>query len=64
MLSGGLAELLTKVAEGEEAVFVLPGKENCFEATAHYAIDGVTEKVCVDPAGITYSTYLNILIWT
>ncbi len=45
MLSGGLAELLMRVADGGEGVFVLPGKENCFEPTAKFAIDGVTEKV-------------------
>ena len=45
MLVGGLAELLMKVADGNEAVFCVPGTENCFEPTAHYGIDGITEKV-------------------
>ena len=45
MLSGGLAEILCRVAEGGEAVFCLPGPDNCFEPAAHYGIDGVTEKV-------------------
>ena len=44
MLVGGLAELLMKVADGKEAVFCVPGPENCFEPTAHYGIDGITEK--------------------
>ena len=47
MLVGGLAELLMKVADGNEAVFCVPGTENCFEPTAHYGIDGITEKVRV-----------------
>ena len=47
MLIGGLTELLLKVADGKEAVFALPGSENCFEPTAHYGIDGITEKVLV-----------------
>ncbi len=46
MLVSGLADLLTKVAgDSGEAVFCLPGGENCFEPTALYAIDGITEKV-------------------
>lgn len=45
MLIGGLAEMLFKVADGDQAVFCLPGSENCFEPTAHYGIDGITEKV-------------------
>ncbi len=45
MLVGAFAELLIKVAEGDAAVFCLPGSENCFEPTAHYAIDGLTEKL-------------------
>ena len=45
MLSGGLAEILCRLAEGGEAVFCLPGPANCFEPAAHYGIDGVTEKV-------------------
>ena len=45
MLVGGLAELLMKVADGDEAVFCMPGTENCFEPTAHYGIDGITERV-------------------
>ena len=45
MLSGGLAEILCRVAEGGEAVFCIPGPNNCFEPAAHYGIDGVTEKV-------------------
>jgi hypothetical protein len=42
---GGIAEALFRAAEGNEAYFCLPGSENCFEPTAHYGIDGVTEKV-------------------
>ena len=45
MLSGGLAEIFCRVAEGGEAIFCLPGPDNCFEPAAHYGIDGVTEKV-------------------
>ena len=45
MMVGGISELLFKVAEGKEAVLCLPGPENCFEPTAQYGIDGVTEKV-------------------
>jgi len=45
MLSGGLAEILCRVAEGGEAVFCIPGPNNCFEPAAHYGIDGVTEKL-------------------
>jgi hypothetical protein len=44
-LVGGLAELFMKVADGKEAVFCIKGSENCFEPTAHYGIDGITEKV-------------------
>ena len=45
MIIGGLAEILHKVAENGEAIFVLPGPDTCFEATGQYGIDGVTEKV-------------------
>ena len=45
MFCGGLAEILFRVADGNEAVFCLPGSDNCFEPSAHYGIDGVTEKV-------------------
>merc|ERR1712079_819172 len=45
MFCGGLAEILFRVAEGNEAVFCLPGSDNCFERSAHYGIDGVTEKL-------------------
>jgi len=45
ILSGGIAELLVKVADGEDAIFCLPSSENSFEPTAHFAIDEVTEKV-------------------
>ena len=47
MLVGGLAELLTKVADGKEPVLCLPGTENCFQPSAHYGIDGITEKVYI-----------------
>ena len=43
---GGLADILFRVSDGKEAVFCLPGSDNCFEPSAHYGIDGVTEKVC------------------
>jgi hypothetical protein len=45
MFCGGLAEILFRVADGNEAVFCLPGSDNCFEPSAHYGIDGVTEKL-------------------
>ena len=45
MIVGGLAEILFRVADGEEVIFCLPGPDNCFEASASYGIDGVTEKV-------------------
>ena len=45
MVAGGLAEILCRVAEGDEIVFCLPGPDNSFEASASYGIDGVTEKV-------------------
>lgn len=45
MLVGGLVELLTKIADGKETVFCLPGPDNCFQPTAHFGIDGITEKV-------------------
>jgi len=45
MFCGGLAEILFRVGDGKEAVFCLPGTENCFEPSAHYGIDGVTEKL-------------------
>ena len=48
MLVGGLAELLTKVADGKEMFLCLPGTENCFQPSAHYAIDGITEKVILE----------------
>lgn len=44
-LVNAFVDVLIKIAEGDEAVFCLPGVENCFEPTAHYAIDGVTERV-------------------
>ena len=45
MVIGGIAELLVRVADGKDMVLALPGPENCFEPTAQYGIDGVTEKV-------------------
>ncbi len=45
MLVGGLADLLFKLSEGNEAFFCVPGAKNNFEPSAHYTIDGVTEKV-------------------
>ena len=45
MIVGGLSEILIRVSEGEEMIFCLPGPDNCFEASASYGIDGVTEKV-------------------
>ena len=45
MAVGGLTDLLMKIAEGKDAIFALPGSENCFDPTAQYGIDGVTEKV-------------------
>lgn len=44
ILVNAFAEVLLKMAEGEEAVFCLPGPDNCFEPTAQFAIDGITEK--------------------
>lgn len=40
-----LAELLLKLSLGSQAVLCLRGPDSCFEPTAHFAIDGVTEKV-------------------
>ena len=45
MFTNGLTEVLVRVSEGLDSVFCLPGPENCFEPSAHYGIDGVTEKV-------------------
>ena len=45
MVVGGIADMLMKLGEGTEAILALPGAENCFEPTAQYGIDGVTEKV-------------------
>ena len=45
MIVGGLSEILIRVSEGDEIIFCLPGPDNCFEASASYGIDGVTEKV-------------------
>ena len=45
MVVGGIADMLMKLGEGREAILALPGAENCFEPTAQYGIDGVTEKV-------------------
>ena len=45
MAVGGLTDLLMKIAEGKDAILALPGSENCFDPTAQYGIDGVTEKV-------------------
>ena len=61
MLSGGLAEILCRVAEGGEAVFCIPGPNNCFEPAAHYGIDGVTEKVIY--FYIKYEIFLEIEIF-
>ena len=47
MVVGGLAEILFRVSEGNEAVVCFPGSDNCFEPSAHYGIDGVTEKVTI-----------------
>lgn len=58
MLVGGLAELLTKVADGKEPILCLPGTENCFQPSAHYGIDGITEKVI---ATISHASQLNKL---
>eukprot|EP00095_Tigriopus_kingsejongensis_P007844 maker-scaffold62_size438377-snap-gene-1.5 protein:Tk07844 transcript:maker-scaffold62_size438377-snap-gene-1.5-mRNA-1 annotation:"predicted protein" len=45
ILVGSLSELLMKIADGKEAFFCLPGPDNCFQATAHFGIDGITEKL-------------------
>lgn len=45
MMVGGLAEIINRVADGNEMIFCLNGTDNCFEPSAHYGIDGVTEKV-------------------
>ncbi|TRY67057.1 hypothetical protein TCAL_02734 [Tigriopus californicus] len=45
MLVGGLVELLSKIADGKETVLCLPGPDNCFQPTAHFGIDGITEKL-------------------
>ena len=48
MVVGGIADMLMKLGEGTEAILALPGAENCFEPTAQYGIDGVTEKVTLN----------------
>jgi len=45
MMVAGFSEILIRVADGNPAVLCLPGPDNCFEPTAHYGIDGITEKV-------------------
>ena len=45
MIVASIAEILLRLAEGRPAVFCLAGSDNCFEPTANFAIDGVTEKV-------------------
>jgi len=45
MIIGGVTDLLLKVSDGDECVLCLPGPNNCFEPTAQYGIDGVTEKL-------------------
>lgn len=45
MMVASFAEILLRLADGAPAVFCLPGPDNCFEPTAHYGIDGITEKV-------------------
>ena len=61
MLVGGLAELLLKVADGDEAVFCMPGTENCFEPTAHYGIDGITEKVTSEKIDVGFCRWIRNL---
>ena len=63
MLSGGLAEIFCRVAEGGEAIFCLPGPDNCFEPAAHYGIDGVTEKVSFLKDDIS-NTLLTVLLFS
>ena len=67
MFCGGLAEILFRVADGNEAVFCLPGSDNCFEPSAHYGIDGVTEKVEIWKSNINcvtdYYAHLLFLIF-
>ena len=45
MIVASLVEILFRLSEGRPAIFCLLGSENCFEPTANFAIDGVTEKV-------------------
>ena len=61
MLVGGLAELLMKVADGDEAVLCMPGTENCFEPTAHYGIDGITEKVTSEKIDVGFCRWIRNL---
>ena len=62
MFCGGLAEILFRVADGNEAVFCLPGSDNCFEPSAHYGIDGVTEKVEIWKSNIKRNKSLSSIM--
>ncbi len=45
MVLGAFCEILLKASEGDRVIFCVPGPDTCFEASAYYGIDGVTEKV-------------------
>ena len=45
MIVNGLTDILMKAAEGDKVIFCYPGRADCFEATASYGMDGITEKV-------------------
>ena len=45
MFVGGLAEILTRAADGGPIYICMLGRETCFETNAGYGIDGFTEKV-------------------
>ena len=63
MVIGGIAELLITVAGGKESVLALPGPENCFDATAQYGIDGVTEKVRNNISKLKWDALNHTLMW-
>jgi hypothetical protein len=45
MVLGAFCEILLKASEGDRVIFCVPGPDTCFEASAYYGIDGITEKV-------------------
>ena len=45
MFIGGLAEILTRAADGGPIYVCMLGREECFESNSGYGVDGFTEKV-------------------